>query len=267
MQPMTIHQRVLQSIIQIIGENRGNPPLALRRILRQLLIYRRALLIQHLGKETNWTIPSGPLAGLKYLTQGSEGEMPPKLCGSYESELNPIISIILQKPYERIINIGCAEGFYAVGLARKMPGVEVIAFDLDPQAQLLCRKMADLNGVGDQLTIRGECTPEEMEKILKPNTLVLCDCEGAETDLLDPATAPSLLQCDVLVELHDFINPELSTLITGRFKETHDIELIANQGRNPNAIPFVQPLEPIEKFIAVWEGRPGATPWAYMTRK
>jgi len=43
--------------------------------------------------------------------------MPTKLLGFYEQPLQPYIEQVIQTGYPTIINIGCAEGYYAVGLA------------------------------------------------------------------------------------------------------------------------------------------------------
>src|SRR5262245_56331762 len=37
----------------------------------------------------------------------------PKLLGTYERELHPVLERICKEPYEGIVNIGCAEGYYA----------------------------------------------------------------------------------------------------------------------------------------------------------
>ena len=44
------------------------------------------------------------------------------------------------------------------------------------------------------------------------------DCEGGEVDLLQPDLAPNLRYSDVLVELHDFLNPTISETILSRFR-------------------------------------------------
>jgi hypothetical protein len=38
-----------------------------------------------------------------------------KLLGTYESELHPVLHEILIKPYELIVDVGSAEGYYAIG--------------------------------------------------------------------------------------------------------------------------------------------------------
>ena len=59
----------------------------------------------------------------------------PKLIGSYEEEVHPIIEEIIRRRYSIVVNIGCAEGYYAVGFALRIPDAIVYAFDVDTTAQ------------------------------------------------------------------------------------------------------------------------------------
>jgi methylase of polypeptide subunit release factors len=52
-----------------------------------------------------------------------------------------------------VIDIGAAEGYYAIGFARRLPAARVIASDLDPVARLLCWLLARRNGVGDRVSV------------------------------------------------------------------------------------------------------------------
>jgi hypothetical protein len=59
----------------------------------------------------------------------AEGCAVPKLLGCYEQELHPALNRAIDTDYGVILNIGCAEGYYPVGLARVLPTAHVIAFD------------------------------------------------------------------------------------------------------------------------------------------
>lgn len=49
----------------------------------------------------------------------------PNLVGSYESELHlQIEQLILERP-QVVIDVGCAEGYYAVGLAQRLPDATI----------------------------------------------------------------------------------------------------------------------------------------------
>ena len=59
----------------------------------------------------------GPLAGMDFLPQSAEGCHIAKLLGCYEQPLQPFIEEAIANAYPTILNIGCAEGYYAVGMA------------------------------------------------------------------------------------------------------------------------------------------------------
>ena len=67
------------------------------------------------------TVQTGPFAGMKYVCQ-STGALCPKLLGCYESELHPAIAKAISRQPKNIINVGCAEGYYAIGMARAKGG-------------------------------------------------------------------------------------------------------------------------------------------------
>src|SRR6185312_7312344 len=92
----------------------------------------------HIGPSL--AVLSGPFAGMLYHAAAAGSVLGPKLIGSYEHEISAWIEATVNANYQRILDVGCAEGYYAVGFARRMPQVEVYAFDLDATALDMCRK-------------------------------------------------------------------------------------------------------------------------------
>src|SRR6185369_14053667 len=212
-------------------------------------------------------VQDGPFAKMKFVSEASNSSVVPKIVGSYEAELHQTVRGLAATDYAAIVNIGCAEGCYAVGLARMFPSAVVHAFDLDPLARRLCGEMAESNGVA--VTIHGECTAEALNGVL-PKTgrsLIVCDCEGAEVQILDPKAVSALSSCDMLIELHDFIDPSISGTLQRRFADTHDIDLIDSRPRDPQAFPAVSFLTKLEQRLAVAEFRPDNMQWAFMCAK
>ncbi|MFM7256136.1 MAG: hypothetical protein ACKO3C_10935 [Betaproteobacteria bacterium] len=54
--------------------------------------------------------------------------------GCHEQPLQPFIEAAIKDSYPTILNIDCAEGYYAVGMARRMPKTMVMAYDLNPRS-------------------------------------------------------------------------------------------------------------------------------------
>lgn len=202
----------------------------------------------------------GPFAGMQYLAEPAEGSVYPKLAGTYEAELHAIVERIIATPYDVIVDIGAAEGYYAVGLALRMPHVVVHAYDIDPRAQQACAELARRNGVADRVQVHGDFVPQDFRA---KRLLVICDCEGCELQVLDAAL---FRDADLLVELHDFLDPAITPAIVQRFAATHEITLIDTRPRDME-VASLQRLRPKDRAFAVDEQRPAAMQWAWMTRR
>jgi hypothetical protein len=171
---------------------------------------------------------TGPFRGMFYLDETVWGPITPKWAGAYELELDDIIDDIARYGYDRIVNIGCAEGYYAVGLALLDRKPEVFAFDLDPIARRQARRLARLNGVSERVRVFGECTHFKFNEVITGKTLVVCDIEGQELVLLDSAKVPGLKDADLLIEVHEESASgnvqSVEERIAGRFVGSHTIE-------------------------------------------
>ena len=217
-----------------------------------------------LAAKYGYRVNNGPFAGLNYTRKAAGSALAPKLVGSYESELHPIWAQVLKNPYDLVIDIGCAEGYYAVGLAKHLPGgPKVIAFDMDAEARLLCRELSIKNGVSDRVETLGECDVPALKRVLKGRALVVCDCEGAELDLLDGDQIPALKTADIVVELHDFLRAGVTPTLTQRFAATHEIQLIDSVKPDVSLYPELEILAPEQRAIALDE-RAQPMQWAWM---
>jgi hypothetical protein len=155
----------------------------------------------------------------------------PKLLGCFESELHATIEGVIRGGYRSIINVGSAEGYYAVGLAMRMPRATVYAYEGDAMLGRLCRAFAELNGVADRVVIRGYCDPDELRQVSLDEAFLLCDVEGYESTLLDADAVPGLRKCDFLVETHDGVNAEITPALLSRFASSHTVRSIKTESR------------------------------------
>ena len=170
----------------------------------------------------------GPFAGMKYPTGQSFGSaLFPKLLGSYESEIHSIIESICSQPYTEIIDIGCGEGYYAVGLALRIPTAVVYAYDTVAAACRFCAEMADLNGVGGRVILGSFCDESVVRSLpVTGRGLIISDCEGYEKTLFSADLASYLADFDLLVETHDFIDIGISEGLVRLFQSSHEIMTI-----------------------------------------
>ena len=242
----------------------GSDAVKMNRALRLLAKYRAAALQAELVRRHGTDVIGGPFAGMHFIGQSAEGCHIPKLLGCYEQELHPFVHGVAKRDYAHILNIGCAEGYYAVGFKRLNPHADVVACDTDSKAQRACAALAQRNGVA--LDIRGEFSPEHFAAFTG-KTLVWCDIEGAEEELLNPVAAPALAHMDIVVELHP--SPERPNVgkLPQRFSATHDISILWPQIGRTDLPDMFRGLSHLDQLLAIWEWRSTPTPWAIMLAK
>lgn len=171
---------------------------------------------------------NGPFKGMKFNTEAAmSGSTYAMLLGSFESEIHPFIYTVLKNQYNAIINIGCAEGYYAIGFARLMPATIIKAYDTSNDALIKARALAEQNMVHKQISFLGTFYPQDVEKIDAHNkTLFIVDCEGAERKIFTKESASKLLNADLIIELHINLYPELEEYFRSIFADTHDIKIV-----------------------------------------
>jgi len=217
------------------------------------------------------TVRHGPFRGLKYPAGKSVGSMlVPKLLGSYERELQPLLARLAARDYSEIVDVGCAEGYYAVGLARMFARARVFAFDTNAEGLRLCRLMAEANGVADRLTTGSFCDAAALQNLpLTRRALVISDCEGYEQHLFNPDTVRKLAGHDVLIEVHDLVDITISARLRAVFSSTHQLEVIASVDDIHKAQTYEYPelaaFSLAERKLLLAEWRAAAMEWFYFS--
>lgn len=217
-------------------------------------------------------VAAGPFAGMKWTTHPFGGALLPRLLGSYESELHPALEEAFRQNYSTIVDIGCAEGYYAIGMARRFPQAIVYAFDSNPHARRFCGRLAKLNEVEDRVRIGESCDPLVLSSLpLGERALIVCDCEGYEKTLFNRDTVALLAKHDLIVEIHDFIDIEISTKLRDVFRETHWIQSIKSvddiQKAHTYRYPRLDRYDIKTKWLIVSERRSGIMEWFVLTSK
>lgn len=242
---------------------------ALNNALRLLAKWRSVFLQEALIKDGGTVVRQGPIRGLDFIQHSAEGCHIAKLLGCYEQPLHPYIEEAIVKSYATILNIGCAEGYYAVGMARKMPSTKVYAFDVNETAQNVCKSLAAKNNVQDRVFVGGLFEPKKFNEYKGEQVLVMCDIEGAEEVLLNPKLSVGLVDMDLIVESHECLKPGITKELINRFSPSHNISLVQDNGqRHLESLPqWFNNLPNLDQLLAVWEWRSGPTPWLVMKSK
>ena len=241
----------------------------LKRIIPER--YRPIGYLLHLTRtRTGCRVYSGSFAGVRYAADSVGSAYIPKLLGIYEQELSAEVESICRRKPRLIVDIGAAEGYYAVGLAVCNPQAKVIAFEMDPKGRAALQDMSRLNQVVNRVEVRGKCEPSDLAAALENVTdpVVICDVEGYEEKLLDPRSVPALAKAAILVELHDFIIPGITEELKQRFEATHRIKHIWQQPRSRSQFPWhtfgtrLLPKSYLDWSVSEW--RPVQMAWLWM---
>ena len=178
--------------------------------------------------DNQYIVQNGLFKGMKYIKRSSGSALLPKILGSYEEPIQGWIKEVIEdKKYEDILDIGCAEGYYACGFAMSMPNAKITAYYIDEVARKNSTHLKELNELRN-IEIKAECTHEELNTKSQPNTLVFCDIEGFEKILLDPIKVPNLKYVDMLIESHDCFVPNITEELIERFYLTHTMRIIVD---------------------------------------
>lgn len=237
--------------------------------LQNLTLQFRAQLLPSLFAQLQATVQTGPFSGLKLLPEvcWGDGDTASKLLGCYEDELHSYIRRMVVEEPDLVVNLGSAEGYYAVGMALRSSKSRVVAADTDSRARDITARTADLNGVAVETVPAVDAAGLQalIESARKPFLIV--DIEGAENSVLDPVLAPDLARCRILVESHDCFDAGITERLLERFELTHHTSTITARGKNPWQFRCLEKMWDLEKLILVNECRPETARWIWMEPK
>jgi hypothetical protein len=241
-----------------------------RRPIRWALLPRWSLLTALIPLSARHQVIAGPFAGTRLLVSDQSSRLLPcYYLGTAELEIHQAVENLIARNYATVINIGAADGYYAVGLARRMPQARVIAFEAVPAFHPVIERTAAANGVADRIEIGGHCDRRTLRTTLAratPPILIVADIEGYETQLLDPSALPELNGTDLLIESHDAVVPRCTETLIDRFQSTHAVERFVARSREledfpPGSLPLVRKLFPKTAVELMNERRAGIQQW------
>ncbi len=258
--PSSLLRRIASAVVPDAGKS------AIDRARERRLMQRILPLNDEYVKRFGLHVRRGPFTGMELFTGPQLGHLIPKLVGNYERQIYPWLSEEwIAGDFELVIDVGCAEGFYAVGLARAMPNTVVHAYDTYEPVRRECERLAQLNGVEDRVVMGATCTPATLAAVEQTKVALLSDCEGYEKILLDPEQAPNLRTWSIIVELHELVDPEITRTIARRFQESHEMEVIEYVPSSDAAgLPELAWMTPQQVQLVVDERPPFGMSWALL---
>ncbi len=217
-------------------------------------------------------VQNGPFVGLKFDKLEAHGSsILPKIIGSYEECLHEVIYEFSLNRYYNIYNFGCGEGYYVMGFSKLMNFTnKIIAFDLNFENIKLLRKNIEKNSV-QKVEIRQEKIAKETINnniISDERSLIFCDIEGDEEVVFNSENIKTLESCDLIIELHTFIQYDIKEKLSTLFKDSHEIQLLKEDNEKSIKNRFLSKSRIASKLISiVSENRPETMEWMVLRSK
>lgn len=185
---------------------------------------------------------AGPFKGMKYILKSIGSCYMPKILGIYEKELYPTLTKFLSTS-DMCINIGAAEGYYAIGCALKFPKLQVIAYEMDERGRECMLELKNINLVNN-VKIKNKFTCldfDSIQNISNSRVTYLIDIEGDEKHIFSQYYS-HFNNSNFIIELHDEKSKSIETKLKHFFSDTHRIKTIPLKNKHINDLPIHIPL-------------------------
>lgn len=214
------------------------------------------------------TVRRGAFAGARILNPKAAGPSPEHVCkvlGQYELEIHSALLAGLTRRPGAFINVGMADGYYIACLKHLAPALPAIGYEINPASTALAE--VTLEGIAG-VEMRGGVTADSLaaDLVRHPDALLLVDIEGYERVLLD-IPAGQMTRASLVVELHDDLEPNITDRLTRHLADSHDIEILRQQGRDPFVLDELASLPSFEKFLLLCEFRGPVQTWLHAVPK
>jgi hypothetical protein len=238
----------------------------LRRIVG---LYRRHL-SRKIFVQCGGVVQYGPFAGMHWLDNPHRGrsEQGGMILGLYEQE---VLENLVRAPahFRVFVDVGAADGYYAVGLLHNGRVDRSVAFESMPECRAAIARLAAKNNVSDKIAILGTVSDHfddilRTHKINSHETMFLIDIEGTEFQILTERVFAFLKGSLIVVETHAHIyadpNAEMERLIKTA-SATHRATTWFPGPRNPWTLRELDDFPEIDRWILCSEGRYEVQQW------
>ena len=177
-------------------------------ISKAIMKQRRKMLARSIFDRYDGVVQRGPYAGMKLGDRSniSQGPLGLKILGLYESLVVEKIHSV--KNFDDFINFGAADGYMALGPLFNASCKRAICFEMTEEGRNAVKRNAKINNILDGLIIKGKVDQNVIASLseleINPSrSVVLCDIEGAEFEVLTKEVFTFLRGATLIVELHD----------------------------------------------------------------
>ncbi len=236
---------------------------------------RREMLGKELLEKSGRVVMNGYFQGMKLgkLTWGAR-DAGPMLLGTYEQQVQSKI-ICSPDRYKVFVDIGAADGFYAIGLILNGRFKKAICFESKSKSRTAILENAKENNVDSHLLILGEAEKYFHKHLtvdleLKPEELIfLIDIEGGEFEILNSEIFEALQASMFVIEIHrtvDDFHAKYINLVENASKFFY-VETIHSNINQNTFNPIMENWADEDRQIVLSEGRRYQMHWLVLTPK
>lgn len=215
----------------------------LENFRKETIKERKLRISNELFFQLNNTVRYGIFQGMKINPQTWWGglDLGAMCLGEYEKEVIEELKKEFQKSKGRktFIDIGAADGYYAVGFLLSGLAEKSICFELSPAGRENIATNHALNNSPGTLEIHGDIF-KDFEGVISTqelkNSIILIDIEGSEFNFLNKETLSLLKEAIIIIEIHNWIEnfEHIYREFLINVSEYFQIEKIVPQPRNYN---------------------------------
>ena len=232
--------------------------------------YWNILSYEH-AKKNNFIVQNGVFKNLKInkdVTWG-RGDIASKIYGFYENKIQEKLKEI-KKPI--LIDIGAADGFFAIGCLYSKLSKYCYAFEQNETSRLALRKTAEINKVTNQISIMGKVDNQSFLSSLPNNlelskTVILCDIEGEEYDFFSETILKKLKKCNLIIEIHNESSNSKETTLLKLAKKYFNVNILLDNNKDMSEITILHNLNDIDRNLIACEGRSYIGKWWHLSPK
>ena len=225
-----------------------------------------------LRERYNYHVAYGPFKGMKLSEDvwWSKNDRITQTLGIYEEHILDKLRFFSAQGATSFIDVGAADGYFAVGMAYSKIYSQVFAFEIEPKGQEKIKQSANRNLCSHAVHVFGEANVTSIDKLISKDikTTVLIDIEGAEYDFLSEEMLSLLSNSYVICELHPWLikgGEDLQKDLLARASKKFNIELFIRESYSPNIYPEFNDLSDEERLVAIGEGRKKNMQWLVLT--
>ena len=223
------------------------------------------------AKKHNFIVQYGIFKNLKMNHEISwgQGDIASKIYGFYENKIQQKLKDI-NNPI--LIDIGAADGFFAIGSLKSKICEFCYAFEETKKSRENLSKTAKINNVQKKLSIIGKVTKDNFftllpSKINFSEVTILCDIEGGEFDFFSDEILATIRDSNIIIEIHKNHNKNLEIDLLERVKKYFDVSIIIDNDKNFESVSELHALNDIDRNLICSEGRSYIGKWWHLSPK